>query len=171
MDTFKRYLPVLLLVLIFGAAFQSPNSVPCQLAAIQSEIKGLKPRNFYLTRTKHTGAQALTACAAGYHMASLWEIHEPAILRYDTDLGLTADDSGFGPPTGPRGWIRTGVDSNGANVPGPGNCKAWTSADSSDPGTTVSFPISWGSTAERISPLISLAVSCAAIEFVWCVQD
>jgi hypothetical protein len=27
-------------------------------------------------------------CAVGYHMASLWEIHEPSNLRYDTALGF-----------------------------------------------------------------------------------
>jgi hypothetical protein len=66
------------------------------------------PRAFYLTQTQHTGGEALTACAAGYHMASLWEIFDPSNLRYESDLGRKNDDSGFGPPTGEVGWIRTG---------------------------------------------------------------
>jgi hypothetical protein len=41
-----------------------------------------RPGNFYLTKTKHNGAQALTACAAGYHMPSIWEIHDPSNLKY-----------------------------------------------------------------------------------------
>ena len=40
-------------------------------------------------------------------MASLGEIHDTSNLRYDTDLGLTLADSGFGPPI-VFGWIRTG---------------------------------------------------------------
>ncbi len=102
------------LALIFGAAFQSSNSVPVQLQAIlrkslpQSKNSGLEakvdslinngPRKFYLTKTYHNGAQALSACATGYHMASMWEIHQPSNLRYDTDLGFIVADSGFGPP-------------------------------------------------------------------------
>ena len=80
------------LALLFGAAFQSSNSVPAQLQAIQSQLTGLQaqlaslankgPRKFYLTQTTHNGAQALSACAPGYHMASLWEINEPR--TYDT---------------------------------------------------------------------------------------
>ena len=68
------------LLLLFGAAFQSPNSVPAQLQAILAKLTDLAdkgPRKFYLTKTEHNGAQALSACAPGYHMASLWEIHDP----------------------------------------------------------------------------------------------
>ena len=36
-----------------------------------------KPRSFYLTMTGHDGNDVLTACAAGYHMASMWEIVDP----------------------------------------------------------------------------------------------
>jgi hypothetical protein len=74
------------LVILLGSAFQSSNS-----------NKGL--RKFYLTRTTHTGAEALSACAGGYYMASMWEIHDPSNLRYDTELGFTRGDSGFGPPS------------------------------------------------------------------------
>jgi hypothetical protein len=59
-----------------------------------------RPGNFYLTKTTHNGGQALTACAAGYHMASIWEIHDPSSLRYSTVYGFTEDDSGLGPPHG-----------------------------------------------------------------------
>jgi outer membrane lipoprotein-sorting protein len=51
-------LSALPLALLFGAAFQSSNSVPAQLHAILSEISDLKaqvassgPRKFYLTKT------------------------------------------------------------------------------------------------------------------------
>jgi hypothetical protein len=65
------------------------------------------PRKFYLTQDGYDGSQALSACAQGYHMASLWEILDPSNLSYDTSLGATVADSGSGPPNG-SGWIRTG---------------------------------------------------------------
>ncbi len=55
------------------------------------------------------------------------------ILRYDTALGLTQDDSGFGPPSGSQvqGWIRTGHASYGgdefSHFAGQVNCLTWTS--------------------------------------------
>ncbi len=112
-------LAAIALVLLLGAAFQSSNSVPGQLKDIQSQLSGLEaqiaslankgPRKFYLTKTLHTGAQALSACATGYHMASLWEIHDPTNLRYNTELGFTSgSDSGFGPPV----WLLR-LDSHG----------------------------------------------------------
>ncbi len=56
-------------------------------------------RQFYLTRNRFQGDEALTACAPGYHMASLWEIHDVTYLRYNTALGSTQADSGLGPPS------------------------------------------------------------------------
>jgi hypothetical protein len=121
-------LSALPLVLLFAAAFQSPNSILEQLkviqsqnSSLQSEISDLKaqvastvPRKYYMTRDRYDGAHALTACAAGYHMASLWEIHETSNLRYDTELGLTRGDSGCGPPNSFSGWSGTfaGLQSN-----------------------------------------------------------
>jgi hypothetical protein len=75
-------------------------------------------RTFYVTQTTHRGNQTLTACSSGYHMASLWEIFDMSNLRYDTQLGMTAEDSGFGPPTQTLGWIRTGVGSGDGPVAG-----------------------------------------------------
>ena len=46
-------------------------------------------RHFYLTKGgTFDGAHALTACATGYHTASLWEIHEPSNLTYNKILGF-----------------------------------------------------------------------------------
>jgi hypothetical protein len=173
MNAFKKYLPVLALVLIFGAAFQSSNSVPEQLKAIQSELSRLKPRRFYLTRTTHDGAEALTACAAGYHMASMWEILDPSNLRYDTELGFTRDDSGSGPPTSISGWIRTGSDGLATSVQGEGNCRAWTSAISTDRGTVVALPSVWALPPETIitNPWFASTNQCIFNLRVWCVQD
>ena len=57
-------------------------------------------RKFYLSKQTFQGNQALHACAAGYHMASWWEIYDASAVEYDTTLWQTTDDSGSGPPTG-----------------------------------------------------------------------
>ena len=170
------------LAFLFGAAFQSPNSVPGQLQAIQSQLSALQaqlaslankgPRKFYLTKTDmHNGAQALSACAEGYHMASLWEIHDPSNLQYDTELGFTLDDSGFGPPAD-LGWIRTGVTANGNSTPGLGNCRAWTSANPGDYGSTVRLYSTWAATSVTVvSPWVAEVRPCDQEAFGWCVQD
>src|SRR4030095_12687199 len=144
-DTFKKLLPILPLVLLFGAAFQSSNSVPAQLTAILTKLDNVETqlaalaakgqRQFYLTQSTHDGAHALSACAMGYHMASIWEIHDMSNLRYNTELGLTQDDSGFGPPSGFSGWIRTGSIANNPPTAGFGNCQSWTSSSVADYGS------------------------------------
>jgi hypothetical protein len=166
------------LALLFGAAFQSSNSVPAQLQAIQSQLSALQaqvkgPRKFYLTKTGHNGAEALSACAVGYHMASLWEVFDTSNLRYDTELGSTDGDSGFGPPND-LGWIRTVEGANSSDIPGSANCNAWTSADPSANGTIVRLQSVWSSAAPSlsVSPWVSSSNTClASATRVWCVQD
>ena len=169
------------LALLFGAAFQSPNSVPGQLQAIQSQLNALHakvdslaskgPRKFYVTKTFHKGDEALSACDSGYHMASLREIHDTSNLRYDTELGFTRVDSGFGPPGG-FGWMRTGESGSDFSSAGIGNCLAWTSADVGDSGTIVSTSASWGGLGTVVSPWSSGTTSCnSSLIRVWCVQD
>ena len=120
------------------------------------------PRKFYLTPTEHDGSQALSACAAGYHMASLWEIHEPSNLRYDTDLGATLDDSGFGPPALP-GLVRTGGDA--IFTFGRPNCRAWTRNSANDSGTiaNLNFDLPTEVSPWRVSSSVcSTPHSCAS---------
>jgi hypothetical protein len=168
MDGFKKYLLVLFGLLILSAAPAPPVS--------HGQGPPQRPRQFYLTRTLHTGGQALSACAAGYHMASLWEIHDPSNLRYDTDLGLTRADSGFGPPTGIGGfgWIRTGyfAESAGHSV-GTVNCNAWRSADSLADGTAITLPTFWDSTSVSVvtGPWFAAPSPCNSQLSVWCVED
>ena len=179
------------LLLLFSAAFQSPNSVPGQLQAIQSQLHALmsqnsglesqisalqaqvKPRKFYLTNTEtHNGAHALSACAVGFHMASLWEIHDPTYLRYDTVLGATRADSGDGPPTGLFGWIRTGQGASFGHLsPGVGICNAWMSADGVTNGTIVSLKYDWTNAGTAINPWNTGVAFCDLSYYVWCVQD
>jgi hypothetical protein len=131
------------------------------------------PRAFYLTQTTHTGGEALTACVAGYHMASLWEIFDPSNLRYESDLGRKNDDSGFGPPTELEGWIRTGGPSHGANVGGTGNCLAWTTGAGNFSGSLVRLTEHWNDpiSLSRVNPWSPNATTCQFSNLVWCVQD
>ena len=128
------------------------------------------PRKFYLTKNLPDGAHALTACDPGYHMASRWEINDPTYLRYDTELGLTTADSGFGPPSTFIGWIRTGYFNDVSAETGIGNCNAWMSADVADFGTWLALGHQWdlpGST----TPWNSGTLPCNTSAAVWCVQD
>jgi len=200
MDTFKKKalaLSALPLAFLFVAAVQSPTST--QLTALQSQITRFEtkldflqsqltrlepkvdslaannkgPRKFYLTVDRYAGDQVLTACAGGYHMASLYEILDPTDLRYNTELGLRSADSGFGPPTEPwaTGWIRTGYFAN-AGSPGASNCSFWTSGvGSSDHGTIAFLNRVWNSPARAVSPWAAEEVGCNTLAHVWCVQD
>jgi hypothetical protein len=133
-------------------------------------------RSFYLTKGIFTGSHALKACAPGYHMASLWEIIDPSNFKYNTNLGATTDDSGFGPPTfAGSGWIRTGYVSYGSSDqgrPGLDNCFAWSSESSLDLGTIAGLWPLWSDPPSRtIEPWWSAALACSTQSQVWCVQD
>jgi hypothetical protein len=127
-------------------------------------------RQYYLTELEYKGDEALTACVAGYHMASLWEFVDPSNLRYNTSLGYTNDDSGSGPPYR-NGWVRTGYGSHSGNTPGRGNCDVWSSQESSDYGTKVFFPSDWAAGAQEMGVWDVSSVSCASSASVWCVED
>ena len=135
-------------------------------------------REFYLTQHPFDGSHVLTACAAGFHMASLWEIREPSNLRYSTAHGLKLPDSGAGPPAGLTGWIRTGYLAGASSVSpiGEANCNAWTSNSSADVGVNVGLPPSnWesGSPTSPIAPWVAQASACnnPGNFGVWCVQN
>jgi hypothetical protein len=138
-------------------------------------------RTFYLTQTQHNGSQALTACAQGYHMASLWEIFDTSNLRYNTTLGFTQGDSGFGPPSAftienpvnAEGWIRTGVPLFNGGVTGQANCLVWTDNSAGGIGTVVFLENLWGqqSPTTVISPWVAGTRACSSAKRVWCVQD
>lgn len=130
-------------------------------------------RGYYLTTGTFTGSQALTACASGYHMASYFEISGPSMLRYETSLGLTAADSGMGPPTynGANlyfGWIRSGGDAGVGQTQIYKNCNVWTSSGASDWGTAAAFV---AQTTHPVPTIESLQGECDWALRVWCVQD
>ncbi len=123
-------------------------------------------RQFYLTRSAFQGDETLTACAPGYHMASLWEIHDVTYLRYNTALGSTLGDSGLGPPSA-GGWVRTGS-SDSALL----NCGAWTSSSDDHDGPVAQIGSSdWTVPAVAITPWVSSLLECSTAVPVWCVQD
>jgi hypothetical protein len=131
-------------------------------------------RKFYVTKNSISdGSHALQACAPGFHMASIWEILEVSNLRYDRALGFTTADSGFGPPSGVFGWVRTGWTPDVASTPGIGNCDAWRSNNPAHHGTLIELPNDW----ENISLGIEIGSwhagpsTCDFETRVWCVQN
>jgi hypothetical protein len=129
-------------------------------------------RRYYLTPGQVNGADALSECAAGFHMASLWEIRDTSSLRYDTDLGITSPDSGKGPPA-EIGWIRTGND-NAIPDLCMANCLYWTSADSGWHGSTLGLMSAWDLTNYKAMyswGWWGSAETCDELHRVWCVQD
>jgi hypothetical protein len=143
-----------------------------------------KPRRYYLTGNVNAdGSQATSACAAGFHMANLFEFLDPTGLRYDATVGLTRADSGQGPPTAIFAWARTGyVSAAGNDFAGKVNCQAWTSNADSDFGTVVELRPDWRvfyafedpflEDVGREAPWLGAArVSCDHAFPVWCVED
>jgi len=129
-------------------------------------------RHFYLTKARtFDGSHALTACATGYHPASIWEIHEPSALSYNKTLGLTFPDSGAGPPTESQGWVRTGLPGEVANQAGVANCNVWTSNSSSDYGTRVQLGVTALVPPEVVSPWDEFTQPCSLAGPVWCVKN
>jgi hypothetical protein len=127
-------------------------------------------RQYYLTQSGYDGADADTACASGYHMASVWEILDPSNLAYDTTLGYSEDDSDQGPPSCTPGWARTGNLSYATGNAGVVNCYAWTSISPSDYGTTIRLPCDWTVSTE-VHLWEAAVAGCDDIHRVWCVED
>lgn len=135
-----------------------------------STVEAAPPRNsdprraYYLTRTSHTGSEALSACDAGYHMASAFEIANPSALRYDASLGVVNADAGSGPPAQGGegvGWSRSG------GTEGTRNCGLWTSDTGEGP--WASFTL-FGYETQTPGLLVTIH-SCAQPMPVWCIQD
>jgi hypothetical protein len=140
-------------------------------------------RGYYLTKNTITGGNVLTACATGYHFASVWEILVTSDLHYSKTLGRTNTNSGVGPPTvsgnstfsnAAYGWIRTGG-------PADPNCLNWTSSNSVDSGSAGA--LSFGAVHEPQwiidnGTSTQTAISCDGTLSgtpltigVWCVQN
>jgi hypothetical protein len=98
-------------------------------------------------------------------MASMWEIHDPSNLKYDTERGFVEADSGSGPPANRQGWIRTGRSATTGSGPAGFNCNAWTSTD----GEGTVARIDW--LEATTYPWDAFDDGCNQHNRVWCVQD
>jgi len=160
MSKFVRFtLPVLaafVLVGLYSASVYAAGPAPKIVVPLE--------KSFYLTPTLYDGNEALSACAPGYHFASVFEIRELASLSYNTDLGRTSDDSGSGPPASEVGWVRSGKVDHGA-----GNCHTWTSENKLDLGTIGSLSLS--ETFLGKLPWEYGFLSCDSTLGVWCLSD
>jgi hypothetical protein len=136
-------------------------------------LVNLVTRSYYQTSATFAGNAALTACASGYHMATLAEIFDTSALRYAKEVAgaVQGQDSGNGPPYSITGWIRTGVGSGTNNQVGAGNCQLWTSNNAAHFGTTVALNPDWLGAVTNISPWSGVTFTCNNARRVWCVQD
>jgi hypothetical protein len=141
-------------------------------------------RGYYLTKNTITGSKVLTACASGYHFASIWEILNTSDLHYNTTLGRTNVNSGNGAPAissrstfadAAFGWIRTGA-------PDDPNCINWTSSNGADAGPAGapyilggSQPPQWvidnGSSGQTAISCDGTFSGTPVSIGVWCVQN
>ena len=128
-------------------------------------------RRYYLTSTIHDGASPTTACAAGFHFASLFELSDPSGLSYASDLGLLTADTGEGPPSAFAGWARTGSIPSVMDQPGIANCMAWVSSSVSSFGSTARLEPFWDGAGIVASPWAVTSIECSSPVRVWCVED
>jgi hypothetical protein len=126
-------------------------------------------RRFYLTAALFLGDAVLTACVPGFHVASAVELVPLGALEYAPGPGLTAADSGLGPPPEASGWARTGLASH-ANR----NCSDWTSSAFTDVGTRMLLATVdlWGVAVSHLGPFVAFFDrECSDSQRVWCIED
>ena len=151
---------------LIGALVWSPG----QAVASPTQAQRPDPLQYYQTNDPYYGDQVLSACARGFHTASLWEILDTTNLRYNTRLGYTRRDSGYGPPT-TGGWVRTGYASDSTDLAGEGNCQAWTSDSGMEYGSWIYLPGSWEAGYETLMGWATGARACSDPLQVWCVGN
>lgn len=146
------------------------SSSPTDVEALSSGGGG---RHVYLTKANYATNQVRTACASGYHMASLWEILDVSNLIYDYShsAAYTKADSGYGPPSYWYGWVRTGYDSSSSSTTGTGNCNNWSSTSSSVYGVSVRLSRTWETAPGDIGTWDTTSFTCNYTGPVWCVGD
>jgi hypothetical protein len=161
---------VVLGALLTFLALTGGSASASEIEASRAPSTGM--RQFYLTLLAFDGDDVLTACEAGYHMASLWEIADPSNLKYNTVLGSTKPDSGQGPPSDRHGWVRTGYESSEySTIVGIANCEAWTRDSHDYFGTVLSLPSAWTISEEDMGVWAALGGYCDFNYRVWCVED
>ncbi len=140
-------------------------------AEIQTTSGGM--RHVYLTKNSYNTNQVRTACASGYHTASLWELYDVSNLIYDYShpAAYTKADSGYGPPAYWYGWVRTGYDSSSSSTIGTGNCTNWTSTSNTVYGVSVRLSRTWETAPGDIGPWDATSLTCDYTGPVWCVGN
>jgi len=131
-------------------------------------------RRFYQTKGSVSGAQTLTACAPGFHFASLWEIYDVSTLEYDERLGYSHPGAGRGPSSVAEAWVRTGFSQVwlGDDRFEP-NCNSWSSDSPDEFGAAVKLETDWreGTVQSPIAPWRPYRMNCVKSFRVWCVED
>jgi len=162
----------LIMVILFSFSITGERAVAATGETSPTQSNGM--RQFYLADSGYLGAVAKTACASGYHMASLWEIADPSNLKYNTSLGHQQTDSGEGPPADEayvRGWVRTGYISDGSTTVGRANCFNWGTSNPVWYGTTASLPTQWTSNLQDLGVWQLGYAECGQYLYVWCIED
>ncbi len=148
-----------------------PSSAVSSSGVVSAASSG---SHYYLTDANFNSDEALTACAAGYHMASMWEIIDPSNLVYDAnhpDAHAKAD-SGQGPPSFWYGRVRTGQDASTSATAGTGNCNNWASVNTIDSGVFVRLSRTWETPPAEIGGIWEVtSFTCDVTGPVWCVGD
>jgi len=154
-----------------GLAVMGENIHPDRASSVP--IPAAIKRGFYLTNASYYPSQALTACAKGYHMASMFELLDVSTLNYHYKHphALVYGDCGYGPPSAISGWVRTGFFTSNSQVAGAGNCKVWTSDALGDYGTIVNLRYDWTVPSTGIGPWEALSSTCNGGLPVWCVSN
>jgi hypothetical protein len=144
-----------------------PLAVPEAPAAGSSGL-----RQYYRTSDSYYPTETSQACEPGYHFAALWEILDTSNLAYNNTLGDWQADSGYGPLSSRRGWVRTGYISSGnTGVPGQNNCLAWTTDSGVYQGTSAELTDQWGFEPTQVGVWIVWNDSCDSRVPIWCVED
>jgi hypothetical protein len=154
----------------------SPDGVgptPASVGASDVSAQSGSGISFYVTDINFFSIDALTACASGYHMASLWEILDVSnlVYAYNHPDAHVKDDSGQGPPSFWYGRVRTGQDASGSATAGMGNCDNWTSNSSADSGVFVRLSRTWETAPGDIGTWDATSFTCNLVGPVWCIED
>jgi hypothetical protein len=163
----------LLLVMLLSGSIAPENPVSAQTGVAATFFPQGGGRHFYLTAANYATNRVRTACASGYHMASLWELYDVSNLVYDYGhpAAYTKADSGYGPPSYWYGWVRTGYDSSSSSTTGTGNCNNWSNTSSSVYGVSVRLSRTWETASGDIGPWDATSFTCNYTGPVWCVGD
>ena len=171
-------LALLPVILLTALTVNRARAIALDSPSAPGTISGV--RQYYLSRTSVQTNEARSACADGYHLASIWELADPSALKYDTSLGLSGQDSGSGPPTAisfmgnpltARGWVRTGFSYSVSDTPGQANCGNWASNNGFYWGTVANLPSNWTGGGQDIGVWNVGVSTCDTNLRVWCVQD